>query len=234
MLNLPDHMLQFEVIYSTRRTLGITVNGEGKVIARAPQGISLQRVDGFISEHSDWIRKQQRKADERKQILPAKLAYADGETLYFLGNAYRLKVMIGRGGAGQIQGETVIVTVKAAGDTAAVERAVMRWYRQQADIVFEERLALHFARVRHWGVMPPPLVIRRMKTRWGSCTSKGKITLSLRLMQAPIALIDYVILHELCHLREMNHGAGFYRLMAEICPNWRALRAALAQTPTNW
>lgn len=210
------------------------MNGGGEVIARAPQGISLQQVDSFIGQHANWIRKQQRKAYARRQALPPALTYGDGETLYFLGEAYALRVVFGRAGTVRIEDAAMIVTVKVDGDSDAVERAVMRWYRQQAAALFEERLALQFARVQHWGAVPLPLVIRRMKSRWGSCTSKGKITLSLRLMQAPTALIDYVIMHELCHLREMNHGPGFYALMAEICPDWQALSSALARTPTNW
>lgn len=233
-LKVNKHTLLFEVIYSSRRTLGISVNRAGEIVARAPQGVSLQQIDRFMTDHANWIVKQQRRAADRRQEQPVKLTYKDGETLYLLGKPLQLQVITGKNGSIQVSDGAISVAVKADANAGAVERAVMRWYRLQAEALFNERLALQFARVRHWKVTPLPLAIRRMKTRWGSCNSKGKITLSLRLMQAPVELIDYVILHELCHLREMNHGRGFYKLLAEICPDWRVRKSALKLTPTNW
>ncbi len=233
-LKLNNHTLLFEAIYSSRRTLGITVNGDGDVTVRAPQGVSLQQIDRFVTEHAGWIMKQRRRASERRKAQPLKLTYSDGETLYILGKPHQLQVVTGKAGKVQVNDGVIQVQVRANAGAGGVERALMRWYRLQAEALFNERLALQFARVQHWKVTPLPLAVRRMKTRWGSCTSKGKITLSLRLMQAPVELIDYVILHELCHLREMNHGRGFYKLLAEICPDWRVRKSALKLTPTNW
>jgi predicted SprT family Zn-dependent metalloprotease len=119
-------------------------------------------------------------------------------------------------------GELIVET----GDPTRAERLIADWYQRQAAQIFSQRLTVCFERVRAWGVAYPTLRVRRMKTRWGSCTGHGAITLNSRLVELPVDLIDYVILHELCHLREMNHGPRFYALLEGVCPTWKAQRAA--------
>ncbi len=101
------------------------------------------------------------------------------------------------------------------------------WYHKQAKRVFHERLDAVFPRVERLGIPYPELLIRRLQARWGSCSPKGVITLNLTLIQTPKACIDYVILHELCHIKENNHSAAFYKLLGHVLPDWERRREEL-------
>jgi predicted metal-dependent hydrolase len=108
-----------------------------------------------------------------------------------------------------------------------VKTKLENWYRQQARQLFAERLAV-YGQTAHWiGEEPPPMRLRRMKRTWGSCSSKGVITLNPHLVKSPPECIDYVIAHEVCHLREHNHGKDFYALQEQLFPGWRAAKTHL-------
>jgi predicted metal-dependent hydrolase len=102
------------------------------------------------------------------------------------------------------------------------------WYRHQAKQIFAERLIVCYEQARHLGIPYPQVVVREMKTRWGSCSGRtDRINLNTRLVQAPLACVDYVILHELCHFREHNHSSRYYQLLTSILPDWRHHKATL-------
>lgn len=108
--------------------------------------------------------------------------------------------------------------------------ALKRWYRQQAEQRFHQRLT-HWMRHIDWLDKTPELKLRTMTSRWGSCSAKGRITLNTQLIKTPPECLDYVIVHELCHLREMNHGPAFYRLQAAILPDWQQRKQQLTKFP---
>jgi predicted metal-dependent hydrolase len=119
------------------------------------------------------------------------------------------------------------VFVKQAENKTRVAALIEQWYRTQAERVFAERLEACLARVESLGIGRPELRIRAMKTRWGSCTAKGCILLNPKLIQMPKDLIDYVVLHELCHLKELNHSSAFYALLGRVLPDWLERRQKL-------
>lgn len=121
------------------------------------------------------------------------------------------------------------VSVANTADKAHIEAMITAWYRQQAKRVFAERLKVCFPRVEGLKIAYPMLSIRQMKARWGSCTVDGKIILNLMLIHVPKHLIDYVILHEMCHLVEHNHSGAFYGLLARVLPDWEERRKSLNQ-----
>ena len=104
---------------------------------------------------------------------------------------------------------------------------LLDWYRQQAERVFRERLEACLTKLRFLQLAEPELEIRQMNIRWGSCTPEGKIILNLRLIQVPKEYIGYVVMHELCHLKEHNHSQRFYELLNRVMPDWRAKREIL-------
>jgi predicted metal-dependent hydrolase len=122
-------------------------------------------------------------------------------------------------------------TATAPGST--LQRLVLAWYRERACQVFAHRLAVlrRDPRIAALG-RPGTLGVRRMRRRWGSCFRDGRITLNIELLAEPLPLVDYVIVHELCHLREHNHSPRFYRLMDEVMPDWRTRREALRRSTT--
>jgi predicted metal-dependent hydrolase len=119
------------------------------------------------------------------------------------------------------------INVQDKHDTERVQALLTEWYRRQAQQVFKERLDLCFAKLRFLDLDYPEWTIRQMQTRWGSCTPEGTIILNLKLIQAPKVYIDYVVMHELCHLKEPNHGARFYELLGHVMPDWRSKREQL-------
>jgi predicted metal-dependent hydrolase len=112
---------------------------------------------------------------------------------------------------------------------ARIAQLIDRWYRRHARRVFEERLKACYPRVESMGIPYPDLAMRTMKSRWGSCSAAGRMTLNLKLIQVPRSMIDYVILHELCHLKEHNHSPAFYALLDRVLPDWRERRERLNQ-----
>ena len=127
----------------------------------------------------------------------------------------------------RLGGTILTVTLPGPADPATTRAALDGWFAEAARRIFAARLAICFRRVARLGVAYPTLTIRAMSTRWGSCRRVGAITLNLRLIQAPQSCIDYVILHELCHLKEHNHSKEYYALLDRILPDWRDRRRKL-------
>jgi len=126
-----------------------------------------------------------------------------------------------------MDGQFMLVAVRDRAVAGRVEQLVGRWYRDRAREVFAERVAACYPRVQGLGVAPPVLTVRAMRTRWGSASAAGRITLNLKLVQVPASLIDYVVYHELCHLVAPHHGRAFYDLLGKVLPDWRERRERL-------
>jgi len=124
----------------------------------------------------------------------------------------------------QQHGSELRVFVVQDADPAQIERAVSFWYRQQAEQLYEQRVA-HYAPLLD--AAPREVKLSAAKTQWGCCTARGTVRLNLQLVKLPLHLIDYVVVHELAHLREMNHSAAFWRVVESVCPDYRRLRSEL-------
>ena len=153
---------------------------------------------------------------------------ASGEIHLYLGRHYRLWLEKARKTAVALDAGSLRVQLPTPTDPQAVAALLETWYRREAQKVFAEELAAAGRRVAPLGIVPPAAVrIRRMSSRWGSCTSRGAITLNLRLIQADRALIEYVLVHELCHLLQHNHSPAYYKLLDRALPDWRARKKRL-------
>jgi predicted metal-dependent hydrolase len=212
---------------SRRKTLGIRIRPDASVQVTAPLGAAQGTIEEVLRRKAPWIVRKQGEVRARQEAAPA-LRYVSGETHFYLGRPYVLaithgpKVRVGLGGA------SLCVQAPDPHNAAAVAAAIERWQKQAAARVFADVMAAAAARVQPLGIVAPPaLRMRRMKTRWGSCTAKGVITLNLRLIQVDVALIEYVVVHELCHLREHNHSPAYYRLLDQALPEWRARKRQL-------
>jgi len=213
-----------------RKTVAITVAPDGSVVVKAPPYVSRKRIDSFVAGRRVWIERcRERYRRHGDRVLPRR--YVPGEVHYFLGEPYRLRIETAGTSRPRVtiaDGDLVVFAADPA-DREAVERAVRRWYRSEAIRVFTERIEVNRARFRDPEVrVPSRLTVRWMRTRWGSMTSKGRLTLAIDLVTAPVEAIDYVITHELCHMTEMNHGPAFHALQQSVLPDWRARKAQLA------
>lgn len=222
--------IAYELTFSERKTLAIHVYPDGSVVVDAPVGSSLDEVAAKVKKRGGWVLRQQRQFEMYAAPNPLSKQYVSGESYRYLGRQYRLKVVADAVERVRLSRGYLTVSVADTADKAHIEAMITAWYRQQAKRVFAERLKVCFPRVEGLGIVYPMLSIRQMKARWGSCTADGKIILNLMLIHVPKHLIDYVILHEMCHLVEHNHSGAFYSLLARVLPDWEELRKQLNQS----
>lgn len=225
-LQYGDSTIEYSLLYAQRKTLGISVRPDSTVQVKAPLGTALADVEAIVRRRANWILRHQRQFENYPAPTPPR-QYVSGETHRYLGRQYRLKVVESEREWVKLSRGYLHVATASPRDTEHVKALVDGWYHRQATRVFQERLDACYPRVKRFGIPYPPFVIRPLKSRWGSCSPAGKITLNLKLIQTPKACIDYVILHELCHLQEHNHGAGYYQLLGQVCPDWKARKAQL-------
>mgnify|MGYP006300603577 CR=1 FL=1 len=216
------------VSFGTRKTLKIAVHPDLRVVVSAPKERTLSEVLAKVEQRGRWILKQRRYFEQFQPRLPEK-RYVSGETFLFLGRQYRLKVVPDTLNRAVLRGGSLEVHGPARDDHDAVKALVVAWYRKQARSTFERRLRKCSELVRRHGIPQPTLRIRRMKRRWGSCGKNGTMLLNTELVRAPVHCIDYVIVHELCHLRFPRHDARFYRLLAMALPDWQKRKKRLEQ-----
>lgn len=221
--------IAYELTFSERKTLAIHVYPDGSVVVDAPVGSDLEAVESKIKKRGGWVLRQQRQFETYAVPNPLPRQYVSGESYRYLGRQYRLKVVADEIERVRLSRGYLTVSVTEPSDKEHIQELITAWYRHQAQRVFEERLKVCFPRVEALGIPYPILSIRQMKSRWGSCTASGKVILNLTLIQVPKDLIDYIIVHELCHLKQHNHSPAFYALLERILPDWEVRRKQLNQ-----
>jgi predicted metal-dependent hydrolase len=221
-----DTTIEYTLAYAPRTTLAITVAPDLGVTVTAPTDTALESVAAKVRRRAPWILRQQR---DLEQYLPATTPrqYISGETHRYLGRQYRLKVVTDGQEAVKLMRGYMYVWTRDKSNPAGLRQLLDGWYDTQAQRVFYERLAATFPRFQPLGISQPKLAIKPLQARWGSCTANGTISLNLKLIQAPKSCIDYVIIHELCHLVEHNHSRQFYQLLDRMLPDWRERRQRL-------
>jgi predicted metal-dependent hydrolase len=210
---------------SNRKTLGICVRPDLSVTVTAPRGTAVREIKDFVRERADWIVKAWRSLEQRPKRPVHN--YASGEVHHYIGDQYRLQVAQGQKDSVRCESGCLMVTSKNAAEPERTEQLLNLWYRKQAANIFYERLCRWHEKVAGQVIPLPKLRIRQMKTRWGSCSSTGWITLNLSLIKTPQECIDYVIVHELCHLKVMGHGPRFWSLVEKFMADYKERRKEL-------
>jgi len=219
--------IEYTLTYGPRTTLAIDVHPDLRVTVQAPHGADLADIEAKVRKRAPWILRQLRQFETYLPKLPPR-QYVSGETHRYLGRQYRLKVMEnGNTESVKLSRGYFYIDVHDKTDPRQVKRLLTAWYRRQARRIFQERLDTCWARLGFLNLTYPEWTIRQMESRWGSCTPEGKIILNLKLIQVPKLYIDYVITHELCHLKEPNHSSRFYALLDRVMPDWRSKREQL-------
>jgi predicted metal-dependent hydrolase len=225
-MDFGSRKISYRLHRGDRKHLRIVVSPELTVDVLAPNSATDKAIQAAIKKKTPWIIKTLDRL-ESYHALPAPKRYLSGETFVYLGRQYRLKVQNGSKQPAKLLGRFLWVWVKDKTDTQSVKRSVEAWYRKRAHENLGRYMDKCYRIASRHGVTEPSMVIRRMTRRWGSCSPSGRITLNLKLVYVPVHCIEYVVMHEICHLKQSNHSKAFYSLLTRCQPDWRKRKETL-------
>ena len=211
-----------------RRTVGIYVEPNRRVVVLAPAGTDADRIEAILRRRLPWIRRQ-RRALEALPPPPAPRQWVNGETHRYLGRQYRLQIVSGSERGVRLLGRYFVVTVPDPGDREAVRKLMEAWYREHATTLIRERVKKALSATTWLDLDLPPISIRALTHRWGSTTKAGRIAFNVDLVKLPLPCIDYVVAHELVHLKIPNHSPAYWRMLGRVMPDWEKWRERLGR-----
>jgi predicted metal-dependent hydrolase len=230
---LDSGKIKYEIVRSNRKTVAIQLREDGSIKVSAPFSVTKNQIDEIIEEKLSWILKKQ---EELKRIQRERNVYRkfeDGEKISYLGKEYILKIIKTEE---DVRPKVVIdnhymviyISEKFIGEDARgnIRNVIKKWLVERFRDIAAEKIKKYSILI---GVNPTKITIREQKTRWGSCSSKGSINLNWKLVMAPMEVIDYVIVHELCHMIEMNHSKNYWKIVSSIMPDYKNHRKWLKE-----
>ncbi len=212
--------ISFLLSRRARKTLAITVHPDLRVEVIAPLEVDEDSILGRVRKRARWILRQ-RRLFLSWMPKPIPRSYRPGETHRYLGRQYRLRILSCSTTGVSLAGAYIEIRQSDPHDSVLARKQLDAWYRKQATRYFHRELAKARRRLAAYQLPDPKLRILRMPKRWGSCTPKGDILLNPELVKTPGMCVEYVILHELCHLRHPNHSPAFFRMLDAILPDWK-------------
>lgn len=221
-----NNQITYTVVKTRRKTIGITIDMNGEIKVSAPLRISVKQIKEVVQKKADWIIKKVNEVRERNSNTVCR-EFISGEKLLYLGKEYTLEIVEKDSGQAEVlmQEDTMAVYISQGlleeSRKQAIKEALIKWYRQRFAEIVKDRIEKYSLQLK---VAPCKVVIKDQKTRWGSCSKKGNINLNWRLIMALLHIIDYVVVHELCHLKVMNHSKDFWNLVESILPNYHESR----------
>lgn len=208
--------IEYCIEFLSRKTLSICVNPDGSVLLKAPYDSSIELIRQKVHKRASWILRQKRYF-ESFGIPTTKRLYISGESHFYLGRQYMLRIKQSNINAVHYQNNIIEIECRHKKNARLL---LQTWYYKRASIKFQEYAQPIIEQFSVYGVKPQSLTIKKMDKRWGYCTLDGHISLNLRLICAPRCCIEYVITHELCHLIHRNHTKDFYNLLTKEMPHW--------------
>ena len=218
--------ISYRLVRSNRKTMEIAVHPDASVVVKAPVQSDIESIESRISKRARWILRQINYFKQFHPKTPAR-CNVNGETHRYLGKQYRLKATRGDENSVKLSRGYFHVTCRRESDPETVQKLLNNWYLEKARQHFTDSLDRCWPRFQNDCETRPVLRMKRMKARWGSLSGKGIITLNTDLVKAPTECIDYVVTHELCHLKVRNHSKEFYRHLESFIPNWKATKHKL-------
>ena len=201
--------MNYQLIRSKRKTLSLQINNNAELVVRAPNRLSVNKIEQFIDEKSNWIKK---KSQSSQSNILKKPSYIEGEKFLYLGNEYSLNVDTTHAKGLRFDGQ--MFSLSTGG-----KQEFLAWYKKSFKKIALPRLE-YYAKKYHLNYNQVRL--KTQKTLWGSCSNTNNINLNYLLIMAPMSVIDYVIVHELCHTIHKNHSKDFWHLVEQIFPNYKA------------
>jgi predicted metal-dependent hydrolase len=221
--NIVTGSIEYKVIYSSRRTLGISVMTDSTVIVRVPYHTARKTIMRMVEEKSAWIIRHRDNFINHHMDKPVR-SYMNGSSHLFRGSAYILNISESRRKFVKFNGASIDIGIEKTCDETSVRRLLQKGYKTEATACIPVIFKSILEKYENHNFKPTGLVIRSMKRRWGSCSNSGKITLSTELIKLADIYTEYVIIHELCHLKQHNHGPKYYKLLSELFPEWKKVR----------
>lgn len=216
---LADGWIVYRLERARRRTLAIYVDRHG-VRARAPLSMPISEIEAFLNRKSLWIRRRLR--DSTQHASPG-FSWRAGARFPILGHEIELAPVPGDGFA-RLRDGRLEIGLDDPGDPARLRSRTLEWIKAESSTLFSERLEIY---ARRLGVPMPKLRLSNARGQWGSCHSDGRVLLTWRLYHTPLPLIDYVVAHEIAHLRELNHSRRFWSIVERLYPDYPAARNEL-------
>ena len=219
-IQLGSEIVCYRFRRARRRSIGIVVDEDGLQVA-APGHAPIYEVEAFIREKARWVLKKL--SEWRAVPRPPMVNWSDGASFALLGLPVTIELIADRSGITLDKGRLAI-GLAPHGEPAALRKRGIAWIKERARTLLGERLALYAASL---GVPTPALTLSNARTQWGRCREDGQVRLNWRLIHLPLQLVDYVVAHELAHLREMNHSARFWAVVGRLYPDYQAARKEL-------
>jgi predicted metal-dependent hydrolase len=209
-----------------RRSIGLSIDERGLTVSMPLRG-SEKWLHSVLQQKAQWIVDKLAEWEARKPATPL---WVDGQFIKFMGEPLTLRVVPSLFDAPPLlRGRQLFVHVTDAAGQQVVEQAVARWYQREAELLFRQRVAYYAPLLN---VTPSVVALSAARTQWGSCTARGTVRLNWHLIKLPLRLIDYVVVHELAHLVEMNHSPAFWQVVARACPDYQRRRNELRRRET--
>ncbi|MGK2941706.1 MAG: M48 family metallopeptidase [Immundisolibacter sp.] len=217
--------IRYEVRFlASRRTLSIEVHPDSRVLVRAPAGCPEALIAERVQKRAAWISRQLAEFERYHPRTPAR-QYISGESHHYLGRQYRLKLVSGAAASVKLTRGQLLVTLPGEPEREHVKALLNRWYLDRARAVLAEVVDTSLLRLK--GSDHPRLIVRTMQSRWGSLSRAGTMTLNVNLVRAPRPCIEYVVTHELCHIKHRDHDARFFKLLGQVMPDWEQRKQRL-------
>lgn len=224
-LQIREHVLDYSLRRSKRRSIGFVIDDDGLQVT-APRWVTIAEIEGAIREKEAWIFRKLTQRRERMAHMPPPMQWRDGAAFPYLGRILTLRIVTAQAQSVRLgeAGNELFVSLPADAGEQQLKDQVLGWLQREARQLFGERLPVYAEKL---GVQYRAFALSSAQTQWGSCTADGRIRLNWRLMHFALPQIDYVIAHELSHLREMNHGPRFWATVQSVFPEFEAARRAL-------
>jgi len=222
-VRLEREVVGYRLRRARRRSIGLAIDDGGLRVA-APGHVPIAEIEAFIGEKARWV--LQKLAERRAAPRPPVVNWNDGCMITLLGAPVRIELLPGRCGI-SLQNGRLGIGLAPRGDPAALRKRGIAWLKDEARALLGTRLARYAASL---GAPTPALTLSNARTQWGVCREDGQVRLNWRLIHLPLHLIDYVVAHELAHLREMNHSARFWAVVGGLYPEYKTARRELRES----
>lgn len=231
---LKGHRLSYELQRKPVKNINLRIKPDGNVYVSANERISIETIDKFLTDKSEFILKALTHYEDMRKYAPKPKEYVDGEHFKICGHDMRLKVQKGTKNFVESDGVYIKLTVKDVNDIEMKHKTMNKWLKNQCVSTISSLCEEVYPKFQKYGVAFPKLRFRKMVSRWGSCQPKrGTLTFNITLIEAPMGCIEYVVMHEFTHFLQPNHSKKFYTQLTMFMPDWEE-RKKLLESNAIW